>query len=263
MTVATPASGSAMRQGPPWSARARDWAENERQQAPTYEAAIRAIGLRRGDRVLELGCGSGVFLRAARDRGAHVTGLDASEALIELARARVPDADLVVGDMQFLPYEDDRFDAIASFNSIFFAADMTETLREVRRVARPGAAVVIQVWGRPDRCDLTAMKRALAPLQPGPRAAAPALWEPGVLEGLVGEAGLTPEWAFDVTWAYDYADAEALARGLMSPAPVDGAIRAAGEGAVRTAIVDALAPYRTPAGGYRLENEWHFLVARA
>src|SRR5688572_8635664 len=103
MTATTPALGSAGRHGPSWSARADAWAENELQQLPTYEEALRRLAIEPGQQLLEVGCGSGVFLRAAADRGVRPTGLDAAPALIELARARVPEADLHVGDMQFLP----------------------------------------------------------------------------------------------------------------------------------------------------------------
>ena len=153
MTSTTSPAGSAERWGRLWGARPQDWAINEDQQLPTYEEALDRVGLKAGHRVLEVGCGSGVFLRAAADRGARVVGLDAAETLIELARARVPEAELVVGDMQFLPYGDGVFDLVAGFNSFFFAADMVAALGEAARVAKPGAAVVIQVWGRPERCD--------------------------------------------------------------------------------------------------------------
>ena len=113
--------------------------------ARARQEAIRRVGIGAGQRVLELGCGSGVFLRLAGDRGAEVFGLDASEALVELARSRVPEADLRVGDMQFLPYADDGFDVVAGFNAFFFAADMVAALREAGRGAIPGAPVVIQV----------------------------------------------------------------------------------------------------------------------
>jgi SAM-dependent methyltransferase len=261
---ATKSSGSAERWGPLWGARAHDWAGNEDQQLPTYEEAIRRIGPVAGQRVLDLGCGSGVFLRAAADRGATVSGLDASEALLELARARVPDADVRIGDLESLPYEDDFFDAVTGFNSFFFAADIVAALREAGRVAKPGAPVVIQVWGRPDHCDLDAMKHALAAFMPEPGAPAPPpLWQPGVLEGIAGEAGLTPESSFDLSWAFEYPDEPALARAMLSPGNVVGALRSADEDAVRAAIVSGLAPYRTPSGSYRLENEWHYLIARA
>jgi SAM-dependent methyltransferase len=222
--------------------------------------------LEAGQRVLEVGCGSGVFLRVAADCGVEVFGLDASEALIELARARAPEADVRVGDMQFLPYDDDYFDCVMGFNAFFFATDIVAALRETRRVAKPGAPVVIQVWGRPDRCDLTALKHAVASMAPAPDPGAPtppALWEPGVLEGIAAAAGLRPESAFDISWAYEFPDEETLARAMLSPGLIVELMEVVGEEALRTAIVGALAPYRLPDDGYRLENEWHTLIALA
>src|SRR5262245_14758219 len=256
--------GSAKRWGPLWGARPEDWAENEEQQVPTYEAALRRIDVEAGRQVLEVGCGSGVFLRLAADRGATVVGLDASEALLEIARRRVPEADLRAGDLQFLPYEDDRFDVVAGFNAFFFADDLVAALREAGRVAKPGAPVVIQVWGRPDRCALEAMKVALSPFLPGGgERTPPDFWRPGVLEALAAEAGLAPESAFDANWAYEYADEDALVRGMLAAGGLALIAESVGGDAVRTAIVDALTPYRTSEGGYRLSNEWHFLVATA
>ncbi|HEU0335436.1 MAG TPA: class I SAM-dependent methyltransferase [Gaiellaceae bacterium] len=263
--AATATAGSAGRWGPLWGARPADWAVNEEQQLPTYEEAIRRVGLGAGQRVLEVGCGTGVFLRAAADRGAEVVGLDASEALLELARARVPEADLRLGDMQFLPFEDDSFDVVAGFNSFFFAADLVASLREAGRVAKPGAQVVVQVWGRPERCDLDAMKPVTRPLLPPPPPGAPpapALWQAGVLEGLATEAGLQPQSAYDVSWAYEYADEEAIGRAMISAGGLSVLVGER-EAEVRRAIVDALAAYRQPDGSYRLENEWHTLIASA
>jgi SAM-dependent methyltransferase len=263
--AATAPAGSAGRWGPLWGARPADWAVNEEQQLPTYDEAIRRVGLGAGQRVLEVGCGTGVFLRAAADRGADVVGLDASAALLELARARVPEADLRLGDMQFLPFEDDAFDVVAGFNSFFFAEDLAAALREAGRVAKPGAQVVIQVWGRPERCDLDAMKPVTRPLLPPPPPGAPqapALWQAGVLEGLATEAGLRPQSAYDVSWAYEYADEEAIGRAMISAGGLSVLVGER-EAEVRRAIVDALAAYRQPDGSYRLENEWHTLIASA
>jgi SAM-dependent methyltransferase len=265
MTSTTATTGSAERWGPRWGGRATDWAATEEQQLPTYEEAIRRLGIGHGTRVLEVGCGSGVFLRAASERGAHVSGLDAAPQLIELARARVPEADVRVGDLQFLPYEDDAFDVVAGFNSFFFAADMVAALREAGRVAKPGGRVLIQVWGRHERCSLDAIKPIVRPFFPGtdPNAPPPPdLSEPGLLERLASAAGLVPESTFDLSWAYVYEDEDALARSLLSAASV-GDAAGEREGVVRRALIDVLAPYRTADGGYRLENEWHCLVATA
>src|SRR4051812_9198388 len=112
--------GTAVRHADLWSARARDWAEIESQQLPTYEAALDRVGVGPGDHVLDVGCGSGVCLAVAAGRGARVTGVDASAALLELARERVPGADLRAADMEALPFDDDTFDLVTGFNAFFF-----------------------------------------------------------------------------------------------------------------------------------------------
>jgi SAM-dependent methyltransferase len=266
MNAATSGSGSAARWGPLWGARPRDWSRSEEQQVPTYAEAIRRAGIAPGRRVLDVGCGSGVFLREAAERGADVFGLDASEPLLELARERVPAADLRLGDIQFLPYESDSFDVVTGFNSFFFAADIVAAVGEARRVARPGGPVVIQVWGRPDACDLTVVKQTVAQFMPTPkpgRPPAPELWRPGVLEQLATAAGLTPDGAYDVSWAYEYPDADAMSRAMVAAGGISVAVGPEREDALRAALVEALAPFRGAEGAYRLANEWHGLVARA
>jgi SAM-dependent methyltransferase len=266
--TATSARGTALVQGALWGARAVDWAEHETQYRPLYEEAIRRLGIRPGATVLDAGCGSGVFLRAAADGGARVWGLDASEALLELARARVPEADLRLGDLQFLPYDADAFDVVTSFNSLWFAADPIEALREARRVARPGAPVLVLVWGRPERCGLSPLLRAVASLRPPPGPGGPPrgrsrLHEPGALERMATVAGLEPRIAGDLVSTLEFADDATLMRQLRSPGSITVAARTAGEQRVRTAILDSLAPSRTPGGGYRVHNEWRYLIASA
>jgi SAM-dependent methyltransferase len=261
----TAAAGSATRWGPLWGARADDWALSEDQQLPTYEAALERVGLRAGERVLDVGCGAGSFLRLVAERGGTPSGVDASVELITLARRRLPHADLRVADMEHLPFTDDSFDLVTGFNSFFFADDMVAALREAGRVAKPGAAVVVQVWGAHERCDLEAMKaiaRPYFPPRPPDAPPDPDLSVPGAVEALASEAGLVPDTSFDVAWEYAYPDADTLGRALVAPA---GLALAAGESEaqLRAAIVDGLSPYRRPDGSYRLRNEFHLVVARA
>ncbi|HYT51749.1 MAG TPA: class I SAM-dependent methyltransferase [Gaiellaceae bacterium] len=163
---ATVSPGSASRWGPLWGARPDDWALSEDQQLTTYETALERTGLEPGWRVLDVGCGAGAFLRLVAERGGVSHGIDASEALIAFARTRLPNADLRVGEMEDLPWGDDSFDLVTGFNSFFFANDMVAALREAGRVAKPGAPVVIQVWGAHERCDLEAMKQVVRPFLP-------------------------------------------------------------------------------------------------
>jgi SAM-dependent methyltransferase len=266
MTEVKAKSGSAERWGPLWGARPSDWALNEDQQVPTYEAALQRIELRPGQRVLDIGCGAGAFLRLVTERKCRAFGLDASVALIELARERLPDADLRVGEMEALPYDDEAFDLVTGFNSFFFANDMVAALREAGRVAKPGAPVVIQVWGPYERRDLEAMMKIAHPyLPPRPPEAPPEpeLWRPGILEEMATRAGLEPGEAFDITWAYEYPDAETLGKALIAPAGIAVLVGPDHEAEMRTAIVEGLAPFRTAKGSYRLQNEFRCLIARA
>jgi SAM-dependent methyltransferase len=266
MTTASSAvTGSASRWGSLWGARPADWALSEDLQVPTYEAALRRVGLASGQRVLDIGCGVGAFLRLVAARGGEPHGLDASEALVAVARTRLPDAELRVGEMEDLPWEDDAFDLVTGFNSFFFANDMVAALREAGRVARPKAPVVIQVWGAHERCDLEAMKQIARPFLPPRPADAPPdpdLSRPGALEALATQAGLTPESEFDTAWALEYPDAETLGRAMIAVAGLAILAGPEREHELKTAIVDGLAPYRRADGSYRLSNEYHYLIAR-
>jgi SAM-dependent methyltransferase len=235
-------------------------------QRPTYEAALQRTGLEPGWRVLDIGCGAGAFLRLVADGGAQPHGTDASEALIAFAGGRLPEADLRVGEMEELPWEDDSFDLVTGFNSFFFANDMVAALREASRVAKPGAQVVIQVWGAHERCDLEAMKQIVRPfIPPRPPGAPPDpdLSQPGLLRELAAQAGLAPHDGFATSWAFEYPDAETLGRALIAVAGLGVIAGPEREDALKEAIVDGLAPYRTADGSYRLTNEYRYLIARA
>jgi SAM-dependent methyltransferase len=265
-TVSSGEAGSASRWGPLWGARPVDWALTEDMQQPTYEAALQRTGLEAGWRVLDIGCGAGAFLRLVAAGAAEPHGIDASDALIAFARERLPEADLRVGEMEELPWADDSFDLVTGFNSFFFANDMVAALREAGRVGKPGAPVVIQVWGAHERCDLEAMKRIARPfLPPRPPDAPPDpdLSQPGLLRELATNARLTPGEEFDVTWAYEYPDAETLGRALIAVAGLAVIAGPERQDELAAAIVDGLSTYRRQDGSYRLSNEYHYLIARA
>jgi SAM-dependent methyltransferase len=258
--------GSAARWGPLWGARPGDWALTEEQQTPTYEAALARIDLRRSQLVLDIGCGVGTFLRLIAERGGRPFGVDASEALIDLARHRLPEANLLVGDMEALRYDDDTFDLVTGFNSFFFANDIVAALREAGRVAKPGASVVIQVWGPHERNDLEKMKEIARPFfPPRPPGAPPEPdhSQPGVLEDIATRAGLSPKQTFDTSWPFEFADDETMTRALIAPAGLAVLVGPERESELKQALIDGLAAHRTTNGSYRLQNSYHYLVAGA
>ena len=262
----TAAAGSAERWGPLWGARPADWALSEDQQVPNYEDALARAGFQSGQSVLDVGCGVGAFLLLVAERGGHPYGIDASGALLDVARSRLPDADLRHGDMEALPYADDTFDLVTGFTSFFFANDIVAALREAGRVAKPGAAVVINVWGPHEGNDLEAVKAIIRPYFPPRPADAPVepdYSEPGVLEDVAVRAGLEPETTFDTSWAYVFEDAETVRRAMVAPAGLALLVGPEREDEVKDAIERGLASYRAQDGSYRLQNTFHSLIARA
>ena len=105
--------GSAQVQGKLWGPGARDWAElNEPGCTPFYEAVFDAIAVGPGMVMLDAGCGGGFALQLAAKRGATVTGFDACAPLLDIARERVPAADIRQGDLESLPFAGGTFDAV-------------------------------------------------------------------------------------------------------------------------------------------------------
>jgi len=261
-----PTAGSGVTQGERWGVRAADWADLvEATALPAYEAVFDAVGMS-GKTLLDVGCGSGMALQVAASRGAAVTGLDASAGLLEIARRRVPTAALHEGEMESMPFPAASFDVVTGFNSFQYAERPVAALAEARRVARPGGAVIILTFGRPEDCQTEGYLAALGALMPPapPGTEGPfALSAPGKLEALAREAGLTPIGAHDVSCPWIFPDLPTALRGLMSTGRAIAAIRRSGESAVLDAVTASIAPFRAADGHYRLETTFRYLESRA
>jgi SAM-dependent methyltransferase len=245
-------------EGPEWSARAAGWAEVWAGLAePAREAVADAAGIGPGMRVLDVGCGSGELCELAAGRGAEVAGIDAAEGMIAIARRRLPDADLRVGPMEQLPWEDGRFDLVTAFNALQFAADFDAALAEAARVVRRGGSVAVCNWGRMEDRELFAV---MAPLRDGPSRAGPTIGDPGVLEEHARRAGLEPRRAGEVDVPFEAPDRETLERAFLIDAAGD-ALERLGEAEVRRRVAEAAAPFRRRDGSYRFENRFRYVIA--
>jgi SAM-dependent methyltransferase len=231
---------------------------------PLYEAILKRFEIGKGTRLLDAGCGAGGFLLLAKSRGADVLGLDATPELLAVARRRLPDVDLQRGEIEELPYPDASFDLVTGFNSFQYAADPVRALSDARRVVRSGGFVVVATWGKPEECEAAGHVVALKPLLPPPPGAAGpfALSDETALRDLMIKAGLVPVEVADVSCPWVYPNEVVALRGLLSAGPAVLAMRTSGEERVRAAILEAIAPYRTATGGYRLENTFRYVRAR-
>jgi SAM-dependent methyltransferase len=107
-------------------------------------------------RLLDVACGRGAVLTAAAERGLiHLTGVDVSPAMIELAgadlrAAGVTDAELRVMDAEHLEFSDARFDVLTAAFALFFLPDPARAAAEFHRVLRHGGVVAVSTWGQED-----------------------------------------------------------------------------------------------------------------
>jgi SAM-dependent methyltransferase len=246
------------------SGRSRNFLLQEPKVLALYASVLEQLPIRAGTRLLDVGCGAGLFMRLAAQRGADVAGIDADEAFVDSARERVPSADIVVGDMHTLPYDDDCFDVVTGFDAFQLASDPGRALREAGRVARPGAPVVIAAWGRPEQCEAAGYVKAVGGLLGASPAGALgpfALSDPGAIAAFAARGGLIPVARHEVPCVWNYAGEEELLAAFGSTGFAVKAIEAAGEERVTAAILESVAPYRMSGGDYRLENVFSYLIA--
>jgi SAM-dependent methyltransferase len=116
---------------------------------PIAIAVVQQLGIAAGQRVLDVGCGTGNAALAAARAGAAVTGVDPAAGLLSLARRRARedglDIEFVAGDAERLPVAGE-FDAVMSVFGVIFAADAAQAAREMLRVTRPSGVVALTSW---------------------------------------------------------------------------------------------------------------------
>ena len=120
-------------------------------------ALLENLAPRSGQRILDLGCGTGTFALMVKrhEPEAEVVGLDADQAILDLARRKIRSAGLTIdlkrGSALELPFEDGSFDAIST--SLFFHhlehTAKVQVLNEVKRVLKPAGGLHVADWGAP------------------------------------------------------------------------------------------------------------------
>lgn len=257
--------GSSETQGDLWGRAPEGWAEiQEPMHAPLWEAMLDGAGVGRGSRFLDVGCGGGGACVLADNRGAEISGLDAAEGLVNLARQRLPGGSFYVGDIESLPFEDDGFDAVFLANSIQYAEDRSKALRESGRVCQPEGRVVAGLFGPPNLVEFRRIFEAARDAMPeAPKGGGPfELSAPGKLEALVEGAGLRITESGEVNCPFRYPDLETFWRAIVSAGPFQGMLEVVGEEVLEDAAKAAAEPFLLDDGTIFIgPNVFRFVVA--
>jgi len=251
--------------GEAWGDRALDWAYLiEPYARRANDALFDRVGVGPGTRLLDIACGSGYAASVAAARGAEVAGLDASEALIAIARARTPGADFRVGDMFALPFDDGCFDVATSFNGIWKGCE--GALREARRVVRPGGLVGFSFWGSPKRLGLLPYFAVLLELSPASHVDATLnqgdTGRPGVAEQMLADAGLELVDRSATEVINEWPDLDLAVRAMASAGPSWPALEAVGYDRFDAAVREAFRPLYAEGTGVRIVSEFGWVVGR-
>jgi len=164
--------------------------EIDRRFAPVVESVVARAGLEPGQRVLDLGTGTGAAaVRAALSIGptGHVLAVDPSSEMLALAKKHAADLGLkhltfLEGRAEAIPAKDAAFDVVLASLSLMFAIDRAAAAAEIARVLRPGGRLVAAVWAGAERCDLIRFQQIAGSFAPAPPA-------PGVGPGALADAG--------------------------------------------------------------------------
>lgn len=117
---------------------------------PAARAVVDRAALVEGERVVDVGCGTGNAALLAASRGARVTGVDPAPRLLAVAReqaaARGLDATFALGDAAALPLEDREADVVLSVFGVIFAPDAPTAAAELARVTAPPGRIVLSAW---------------------------------------------------------------------------------------------------------------------
>jgi len=238
-------------QGELWSSAPQAWAE-------TAEGRIRTLYLRLLERLqpgpetrlLDAGCGSGLFAALAADTGARVTGLDAAPGLVEYARSTRPAASYVVGDLEHLPFDDGAFDVVTALNSVLYAAEPHNALAELARVTTDRA--VVTVGCGPEQAESAGLINPLAPPTEVPDLRTLDLADEAAATEALLAAGFATVDATDIAFDVQFTDLRDAVAAQLPAGPVAAAARHSGRAAVEAALRTFFGPRTRPDGTVRM-----------
>ena len=228
------------------------------------DVLTRACAVREGERVLDIGCGTGpTTRRAARAAGSgRALGVDVSAAAIEQARALAAgNVTFEQGDAQVHPFSPGQFDLVMSRFGTMFFPDPVAAFANIGRALRPGGRLVMLVWQARERNEWTLAIRAALGLPGGTGGPdAFSLADPAAIRESLTAAGFTGIEVADVhepVWyGPDVAAALDWVRGFSCTAEALAGLDPAAAGRALDRLRDTLAAHRTADGIWFDSRAW-------
>jgi SAM-dependent methyltransferase len=248
--------------GQGWGARATEWAYlMEPYALPANERLFDRLGIGPGVRLLDVACGSGYAASVAARRGAQVSGIDASEELIGIAAARTSSGSFRAGDMFALPFPDNSFDVVTSFNGIWKGCE--GALTEAKRVLVPEGHMGVTFWGRFERLGL--MPYFLTVIELSPASHGSASVEQGdtqiAIEEMLRASGFGDLERGTVEVVNEWPDVPTAVRTLAAAGPSVPAIEAVGYDEFCGALTEVISPLFVDGLGVRVTSEFGWVTA--
>lgn len=205
------------------------------QMGSAAEELVTAAGIGPDDRVLDVGCGTGVVARTAASRTAsdtQVTGTDVNGPMLTAARGFAAQAGLtgiewIECDAANMPFGGGRFDAVLCQQGLQFMPDRAAALAEMARVLKPGGRLALSVWKESSPLGVALSKVLDRRFGDGTTAAWQVMYSLGdreTLRGLAAAAGFRDiQIAFDFKFAR-HPDPLAFVAGAIAGSPLAGAV---------------------------------------
>jgi ubiquinone/menaquinone biosynthesis C-methylase UbiE len=253
-------------QGKLWSIAPPYWAQHfEPWFSPMYQVVLKHLELSDKYRLLDAGCGSGLFTHLAARTGVEVIGVDAAQGLLELARLRDPQISFLQEDLETLPFKDNNFDIVTGFNSFQYAGSIENALREAKRVLKPGGRLVIGIWDKPHLSDATNVLKAIGALLSPPAPGTPgpfALSEDGRIEEEFANNHLKMIFKTRVSCPFLYSSLTDGIKSFMGTGPAAAAMNHSSREIVEETVSQALTPFHLVDDLYFLQNSFLVFIAQ-
>ncbi|HLC55895.1 MAG TPA: methyltransferase domain-containing protein [Candidatus Nanoarchaeia archaeon] len=115
------------------------WFYNEMLEMPT---TLKLLGNVKDKKILDLGCGTGIYAKVLTNKGAIIRCIDISEEMIKIAKKGNPKIEFKIGNMDNLPYKDKEFDVVLAALSLEYSKDWDPIFKEVKRVLKDNGLFV-------------------------------------------------------------------------------------------------------------------------